>query len=62
MWEFYLAYCEGAFLSRYLQDLQIFMTRPMNMALGAFPYQPSDPKMENLEAANPVIAQETLHI
>jgi cyclopropane-fatty-acyl-phospholipid synthase len=38
MWEFYLAYCEGAFLARYLNDLQVVLTRPMNGTLGTAPY------------------------
>jgi cyclopropane-fatty-acyl-phospholipid synthase len=38
MWEFYLAYCEGAFLARYINDLQLVLTRPMNGTLGAEPY------------------------
>ncbi len=38
MWEFYLAYCEGAFLARYINDLQLVLTRPMNGALGVGPY------------------------
>lgn len=38
MWEFYLAYCEGAFLARYIGDLQVVLTRPMNGTLGTQPY------------------------
>ncbi|MEX1179101.1 MAG: cyclopropane-fatty-acyl-phospholipid synthase family protein [Nitriliruptor sp.] len=38
MWEFYLAYCEGAFLARYINDLQLVLTRPMNGTLGVAPY------------------------
>jgi len=38
LWEFYLAYCEGAFLSRYLNDLQLVLTRTSNGTLGTFPY------------------------
>jgi cyclopropane-fatty-acyl-phospholipid synthase len=38
MWEFYLAYCEGAFLARYINDLQLVLTRPMNGTLGVGPY------------------------
>ncbi len=34
MWEFYLAYCEGAFLARYIGDLQVVLTRSMNATLG----------------------------
>ncbi|WP_052668262.1 SAM-dependent methyltransferase [Nitriliruptor alkaliphilus] len=38
MWEFYFAYCEGAFLARYINDLQLVLTRPMNGTLGIGPY------------------------
>ena len=38
MWEFYLAYCEGAFLARYIGDLQLVLTRAMNGTLGTEPY------------------------
>ena len=38
MWEFYLAYCEAAFLARYVNDLQVVLTRPMNGTLGVYPY------------------------
>jgi cyclopropane-fatty-acyl-phospholipid synthase len=38
MWEFYLAYCEAAFLARYINDLQLVLTRPMNGTLGTTPY------------------------
>jgi cyclopropane-fatty-acyl-phospholipid synthase len=38
LWEFYLAYCEGAFLSRYLNDLQLVLTRTSNGTLGTSPY------------------------
>ncbi|MEX2422273.1 MAG: cyclopropane-fatty-acyl-phospholipid synthase family protein [Actinomycetota bacterium] len=38
MWEFYLAYCEGAFLARYINDLQLVLTRSMNGTLGTQPY------------------------
>ncbi len=38
MWEFYLAYCEAAFLARYINDLQLVLTRPMNATLGTQPY------------------------
>ncbi len=38
MWEFYLAYCEGAFLARYINNLQVVLTRPMNGTLGTTPY------------------------
>ncbi|MEX2329111.1 MAG: cyclopropane-fatty-acyl-phospholipid synthase family protein [Nitriliruptoraceae bacterium] len=39
MWEFYLAYCEGAFASRYISDLQIVLTRPLNASQGLWPYE-----------------------
>lgn len=38
MWEFYLAYCEGAFLARYINDLHLVLTRPMNATLGTEVY------------------------
>jgi len=38
LWEFYLSYCEGAFLSRYLNDLQLVLTRASNGTLGTAPY------------------------
>jgi len=38
LWEFYLVYCEGAFLSRYLNDLQLVLTRTSNGTLGTAPY------------------------
>ncbi len=38
LWEFYLAYCEGAFLARYLNDLQLVLTRTTNGTLGTAPY------------------------
>jgi cyclopropane-fatty-acyl-phospholipid synthase len=38
LWEFYLAYCEGAFLARYLNDLQLVLTRATNGTLGTSPY------------------------
>jgi cyclopropane-fatty-acyl-phospholipid synthase len=38
LWEFYLAYCEGAFLARYLNDLQLVLTRATNATLGTVPY------------------------
>ncbi len=41
MWEFYLAYCEGAFRSRYISDLQLLLTRPMNVTLSSHPYRGS---------------------
>jgi len=29
MWEYYLAYCEGAFLARHVGDVQMLLTKPM---------------------------------
>jgi cyclopropane-fatty-acyl-phospholipid synthase len=29
MWEYYLCYCEGAFLERYLGDVQMLLTKPL---------------------------------
>ncbi len=39
MWEFYLAYCEAAFATRYIGDLQLVLARPLNRSLGAGPYE-----------------------
>ncbi len=33
-WEFYLAFCEAAFRTRALRDVQLTLTRPFNEALG----------------------------
>jgi cyclopropane-fatty-acyl-phospholipid synthase len=30
MWEFYLAYCEGAFLERHISDVQLFLAKNHN--------------------------------
>ncbi len=43
MWEFYFAYCEGAFLARYINDLQLVLTRTMNPTLGTQPYEGAAP-------------------
>ncbi|MFT5223759.1 MAG: cyclopropane-fatty-acyl-phospholipid synthase, partial [Glaciecola sp.] len=43
MWEFYFAYCEGAFLARYINDLQLVLTRTMNATLGTAPYEQATP-------------------
>ncbi len=43
MWEFYFAYCEGAFLARYINDLQLVLTRTMNPTLGTAPYHEATP-------------------
>ncbi len=37
MWEFYLAYCEAAFGTRSLHDLQLVLTRPFNDRLPRYP-------------------------
>jgi cyclopropane-fatty-acyl-phospholipid synthase len=37
MWEYYLAYCEGGFLERYVNDVQFLLTRSGNRSLGAAP-------------------------
>jgi cyclopropane-fatty-acyl-phospholipid synthase len=29
MWEYYLAYCEGAFRARHVGDVQVLLTKPM---------------------------------
>jgi cyclopropane-fatty-acyl-phospholipid synthase len=29
MWEYYLCYCEGAFMERYLGDVQMLLTKPL---------------------------------
>ncbi|MCL4810093.1 MAG: cyclopropane-fatty-acyl-phospholipid synthase family protein [Thermoanaerobaculia bacterium] len=40
LWDFYLAYCEGAFASRYVGDVQLVLTRSGNRALGPVPGYP----------------------
>lgn len=40
LWGFYLAYCEGAFASRYVGDVQLVLTRSGNRALGPVPGYP----------------------
>lgn len=40
-WEYYLAYCEAAFASRILSDLQIVLARPGSSDLGIGPYRSS---------------------
>lgn len=37
-WEYYFAYCEAAFASRILSDLQLVLARPGNGELGTAPY------------------------
>lgn len=38
-WGYYFAYCEAAFASRVLANLQIVLSRPGNRALGTWPYR-----------------------
>jgi len=52
-WEFYLAYCEGAFLARYLGDLQLVLARPMNATLGTAPYAGSHVPLGEADLASP---------
>lgn len=40
LWDFYLAYCEGAFASRHVGDVQLVLTRSGNRALGPVPGYP----------------------
>jgi cyclopropane-fatty-acyl-phospholipid synthase len=57
LWEFYLAYCEGAFLSRYLNDLQLVLTRTGNGTLGTAPYgRPHPPLTERDHLLGPRVA------
>jgi cyclopropane-fatty-acyl-phospholipid synthase len=37
LWDFYLAYCEGAFATRHLGDVQLVLTRSGNRAFGPVP-------------------------
>ncbi len=37
MWEYYLAYCEGGFLERYVNDVQLLLTRSRNGSFGPAP-------------------------
>ncbi len=37
MWEYYLAYCEGGFVERYVNDIQFVLTRSGNRSLGQLP-------------------------
>jgi cyclopropane-fatty-acyl-phospholipid synthase len=39
IWEFYLSYCEAAFATRSLRDLQVVLTRPFNDRLPPYPSQ-----------------------
>ncbi len=38
MWEFYFAYCEGGFAERYINVVQVLLTRTANGTLGVEPY------------------------
>jgi len=38
LWVFYLAYCEAAFATRYIHDLQLVIARSLNTSLGRGPY------------------------
>jgi len=37
MWEYYLAYCEGGFVERHVNDVQFLLTRSGNRSLGPAP-------------------------
>ncbi len=37
MWEYYLAYCEGGFASRFVNDFQMVLSRAGNQSLGPIP-------------------------
>ncbi len=37
MWEFYLCYCEGSFLERYIGDVQMVLARPFNRMASILP-------------------------
>ena len=37
MWEYYLAYCEGGFVERYVNDVHLVLTRSGNRSLGPIP-------------------------
>ena len=37
MWEYYLAFCEAAFRTRTLRDVQLVLTRPQNEQLPRYP-------------------------
>ena len=40
LWDFYLAYCEGAFATRHIGNVQLVLTRSGNRALGPVPAYP----------------------
>ena len=37
MWEYYLAYCEGAFAERYIGDVQMIFAKPLSRAAPILP-------------------------
>ena len=37
MWEFYLCYCEGSFLERYIGDVQMILAKPLNRMAPVLP-------------------------
>lgn len=37
MWEFYLCYCEGSFLERYIGDVQMILAKPLNRMASILP-------------------------
>ena len=41
MWEYYLCYCEGAFMERYLGDVQMLLTKPLCRKTPILPSRPS---------------------
>ena len=41
MWEYYLCYCEGAFMERYLGDVQVLLTKPLCRRVPILPSRPS---------------------
>ncbi|MFT5564879.1 MAG: cyclopropane-fatty-acyl-phospholipid synthase [Myxococcota bacterium] len=51
MWEFYLAYSEGAFLARYIGDLQVVLTRSMNATLGTEVYGAAHAELSEAKVA-----------
>lgn len=53
LWEFYLAYCEGGFAARYINDLQLVLTRAANPALGRGPYGLTDRRARRAAVAAP---------
>ncbi|MGD8868144.1 MAG: cyclopropane-fatty-acyl-phospholipid synthase family protein [Gemmatimonadales bacterium] len=53
LWEFYLAYCEGGFAARYINDLQLVLTRAANPALGRGPYGLGDRRARRVAVPAP---------